>query len=109
MKLMAKRLHIYPADDLRRSVLEGVTVTANCGLRKQATAEDIDKAVTSNRQACKKCLAVVAERTKKDDVVLVKREGWAALRDRVKPNSYKFTINGSVMTFRHTDDWPIAG
>jgi len=108
---MAKRLHIYLSSDIKKSVLNKVEIAANCGLRKTLTAADIDEAVTSKRKACAKCLAVVAELTKSDDVTLIKREGWEALRDRPTPGVVSFKLS-HVRTYKFEDGWngfPPAG
>jgi hypothetical protein len=102
---MPKRLHIYTTEDVLKSVKQGVEVTANCGLRKTLTAADIDEAATSTRKPCRKCTDVVAEMAKGQDVTLVRREGWEALKKR----ETTYTVKLKATAHGYTFEWPLAG
>lgn len=105
---MGKKLHIYVAGDVTRSVLDAVPVTANCGLTKVLTRESIDKAKSSDRPTCKRCMQVIEELTKTTRIHLDKRDGWSGhLRQRTETQSRTFTfkISGSS-AYVYAPEWP---
>lgn len=104
---MGKKLHIYDAADVTRSVLEGVKVTANCGLKKVLRREDIDDAMNSPRGTCAGCLQVVGEEARKRDVLLAKPEGWTRHLERQAAPVYTFRMSSNSATWSAT--FPLAG
>lgn len=103
---MGKKLHVYTADDVTRSVLEGVPVTANCGLTKVLTKKSIDKAATTSAPPCKRCMEVIAELTKTEEVTIGERKGWLGhLEERTRRRGYSVTVKSSATTWTYSTKW----
>lgn len=75
---MGKKLHLYHSEDLIVSALDGVKITALCGLNKRVTREDVDTAARADRPVCVGCLHGFADTAKEGGATLRKPEGWVA-------------------------------
>lgn len=109
---MSKKLHIWDAGDVTRSVLDGVRVTALCGLTKRIRREEVDKNVRDVK-VCRGCQDAQAELARKHDVLIRKRSGWVGHLEAEarSATTASFRIEGSTRTWSSSGDWtfPLAG
>lgn len=72
------KCHIYEAEQVVRSVLLGKTATAQCGVTKILTREDIDTA--AGRAACKACMQALS--VDREEFTIASPRGWTSLLER---------------------------
>ena len=98
-----KRLHMWVADDMYRSVKDGAKITALCGRTKVVSDADVDHARNPGAKNCRACADRFLELARNVGATVRPAAGWEAFasdieRERTDARA-TVRVTGAVVTW----------
>lgn len=104
-----RKLHTYPAGELRRSALEKVPAKALCGRTRVVTPFDMEAVKDLDLPLCRHCGNALAALNKEQDVHVRKRTGWVQFEKDTRPKTEYATFTVTITATGNWSDWgPLA-